>query len=75
MQCDRNPIEWPPPSVLESWKDCQDIKNGKEWVHNLRSWMEAELLKGREFDDSGYSEQPDWGDEELVISVAPHLEV
>jgi len=59
LQVDRNPIDWPPPSALEACGDAQDFESGKEWVRNLQVWMDAELSKGKEFEDSGYSEQPD----------------
>ena len=59
FQIDRNPIDWPPLSVLETFGDSRDINNGKEWVRNLQTWMDAEISRNKEFEDSGYSEQVD----------------
>ncbi|KAF9483876.1 hypothetical protein BDN70DRAFT_245050 [Pholiota conissans] len=60
LQIDRNPIEWPPRSAMESFGDLQDIQKGKEWIVNLQTWLEADGAKDKEYDDSGYSEQPEW---------------
>ncbi|CAA7267886.1 unnamed protein product [Cyclocybe aegerita] len=60
FQVDRNPIEWPPPTVLESFGDLPDLKNGKDWIRKLQNWLDGEGSKGRDdYDDSGYGEQPE----------------
>ncbi|PPQ77500.1 hypothetical protein CVT25_011297 [Psilocybe cyanescens] len=62
LQIDRNPIEWPPKAVLSSF-DLQDANNGKNSIRGLLDWIEADGVNGKEYDDSGYSEQPEWEDE------------
>ncbi|KAF8969948.1 RAM signaling pathway protein-domain-containing protein [Flammula alnicola] len=60
LQVDRNPIEWPPRAAIESFGDLQDVNNAKDWIRNLQTWLEVDGSKDKEYDDSGYSEQPDW---------------
>lgn len=66
LQIEKNPIEWPPKQVMESFGDAGDVKNGKEWVQNLQNWLEAENLKEQDFEDSGYGEQPAWQPKKCV---------
>lgn len=63
LQIDRNPIHWPPRSAIESFGDAHDMNHNKEFVRNLQSWLEGDIRAG-EYDDSGYSEQPDWDREQ-----------
>ncbi|KDR81495.1 hypothetical protein GALMADRAFT_239473 [Galerina marginata CBS 339.88] len=60
LQTDRNPLEWPPETVIQSLRDVKDTTSRKDWIRSLFNWMEVDASKGREYDDSGYSEQQDW---------------
>jgi len=66
LQIDRNPIHWPPRAIIDSFGDSHDIVNNKEFVRNLQNWLEGDI-KASEYDDSGYSEQPDWDREQCVV--------
>lgn len=59
FQIDRNPIDWPPLSVLETFGDSRDVNNRKDWVCKLKAWMEVETSRNKEFEDSGYGEKVD----------------
>ncbi|KAF8797917.1 hypothetical protein BYT27DRAFT_7203603 [Phlegmacium glaucopus] len=63
LQIDRNPLEWPPKSEIESCGGMSDINKSKEWIRNLQNWIEINSSTSQEYDDSGYSEQPRWGDD------------
>jgi hypothetical protein len=60
LQVEKNPIEWPPKQVMESFGNVADVQYGKEWVQNLQNWLESENVKEQDFEDSGYGEQPAW---------------
>lgn len=51
---------------MESFGDLQDIHLGKDGIVNLQTWLEADGAKDKEYDDSGYSEQPEWEPERYV---------
>ncbi|KAJ3516723.1 hypothetical protein NLJ89_g948 [Agrocybe chaxingu] len=68
FQVDRNPIEWPPPAVLESFGDLPDLKNGQDWIRKLQNWLDGEGSKGRDdYDDSGYGERPELENERIQV--------
>lgn len=60
LQVDRNPIEWPPQSVMTQLGNPIGIHNAKEWISKLQNWLEVDQAKDKEYEDSGYSEQRDW---------------
>uniref|UniRef100_A0A8H7Y5H7 RAM signaling network component n=1 Tax=Psilocybe cubensis TaxID=181762 RepID=A0A8H7Y5H7_PSICU len=62
FQIDRNPMEWPPRAVIHSFA-LQDIANGKDAIQGLFNWIESDGVMGKEYDDSGYGERPEWEDE------------
>ena len=70
LQIERNPIEWPPRSVVDSFGDIPDMSNGRVWIRKLQAWLEMEGPTSRDFDDSGYSEQPEWDNEKYAIRCA-----
>ena len=63
LQIERNPLEWPPKSEIDSFSGTSDVNKGKEWIRNLQNWMETNSPTSQEYDDSGYSEQPRWGND------------
>lgn len=55
FRADRNPIEWPPKAVM----DCpisDDAGLMKEWIQNVKSWIEAESSRTQS-DDSMHHER------------------
>jgi hypothetical protein len=62
LQIERNPLEWPPKSEIDSCGGISNVDNGKEWIRNLQNWIETNS-SSQEYDDSGYSEQPRWGND------------
>ncbi|PFH50686.1 hypothetical protein AMATHDRAFT_60674, partial [Amanita thiersii Skay4041] len=54
LQVDRNPIEWPPQPVLNFKRKFESEQTMKEWIINLRKWMEAS--PGPKRDDLSYFE-------------------
>lgn len=66
LQLDRNPLEWPPKAIVDSF-DFQDPNKGKESIRSLFNWIDAEFVDGRDFEDSGYGERLEWEDEPYVI--------
>lgn len=66
LQIDRNPITWPPTSAMEQLGEFQDLHKGKEWIIKLQNWLEVDGAKDKEYDDSGYSEQPEWEPDRYV---------
>jgi hypothetical protein len=63
LQIERNPLEWPPKSEIDFCSGTSDVNKGKEWIRNLQNWMETNSPTSQEYDDSGYSEQPRWGND------------
>lgn len=63
LQIERNPLEWPPKSEIDSGSATSDVNKSKEWIRNLQNWMENNSSTSQEYDDSGYSEQPRWGND------------
>ena len=51
---------------MEQLGEFQSLHNGKEWILKLQNWLEADGAKDKEYDDSGYSEQPEWEPERYV---------
>ncbi|KAF8163186.1 RAM signaling pathway protein-domain-containing protein [Crassisporium funariophilum] len=60
LKIERNPLDWPPSSVIDSFGKVDDCK---EWIQKFQNWLESETTTGQEYDDSGYSEQPNWDNE------------
>jgi hypothetical protein len=54
---------------MESFGDTHDMTHNKEFVRNLQNWLEGDIKAG-EYDDSGYSEQPDWDREQYVFFLS-----
>ena len=70
LQIERNPLEWPPKSEIDSYGDTSDANKGKQWIRNLQNWIEMNTSTSQEYDDSGYSEQPRWGNDSYApISI------
>lgn len=46
LKVDRNPIEWPPPSVIETTEDLEDSEVMHKWVLDLKSWLEGKASPG-----------------------------
>jgi hypothetical protein len=42
LQADRNPLEWPPRSVMESPNNLDDPQIMKDWIRGLQKWMEED---------------------------------
>jgi len=65
LQIERNPLEWPPISEIDSGGSMLNVNvnKGKEWIRNLQNWIEINSSTSQEYDDSGYSEQPSWGND------------
>ena len=40
LKVDRNPIEWPPPSVMETTDDLEEADAMHGWVDNLKTWLQ-----------------------------------
>lgn len=62
LQIERNPLDWPPKSEIDSC-DISDVNKSKEWIRNLQNWIEIHSSTSQEHDDSGYGEQPHWGND------------
>ena len=45
LKCDRNPIEWPPRSVMETLGSSNTAQEMKEWIRSLQKWMEGNSYK------------------------------
>ena len=39
LKADHNPIEWPPPDVVEAKDDLDDPEVMAHWVESLKGWM------------------------------------
>ncbi len=37
---DRNPIEWPPSSVVDAEEKNASVQAMKDWIHSLKEWIE-----------------------------------
>lgn len=46
--------------------DLQETINGKDSIWGLLNWIESDGVNGKEYDDSGYGERPEWEDERCV---------
>lgn len=57
LHLDRNPVEWPPRTVVERPSNLESEEDIKDWIRNLQRWMEAEVSRTKMHDDSGFSEQ------------------
>ncbi|KAG5350867.1 hypothetical protein C0989_008965 [Termitomyces sp. Mn162] len=56
LEVERNPIEWPPKSVMEK-ADSLDSRNAmKDWVRSLQQWIEVDS-HSQIHDESGFGEQ------------------
>lgn len=38
---DRNPIEWPPSSIVDAEEKKASVQAMKDWVHGLKEWIET----------------------------------
>lgn len=41
FQVDRNPIEWPPSSIVDAEEKKASVQAMKDWVHGLKEWIET----------------------------------
>ncbi|KAI0664592.1 RAM signaling pathway protein-domain-containing protein [Cubamyces menziesii] len=59
FKVDQNPLEWPPPSVMETPKNLNDPHIMTDWIRHLQTWIEENSASGerKDSDDSLFSEQ------------------
>lgn len=70
LQIDRNPIEWPPKSVLERARNLEPGQHMKDWIKSLQTWMETHTSSSKTRDDIMYSEQQDLDNHLYVLHSA-----
>uniref|UniRef100_A0A0W0F3S4 Leucine-rich repeat-containing protein sog2 n=2 Tax=Moniliophthora roreri TaxID=221103 RepID=A0A0W0F3S4_MONRR len=57
LEVERNPIEWPPKSVMERRGPVNSAEAMSSWIHNIQRWIDMECSGGRKgHDDSGFGE-------------------
>jgi len=61
LKLDRNPIEWPPRTVLQTEASQGGDKEMKEWIASVMEWVDDNTSPLKIHDDSGYGEtlEPD----------------
>jgi hypothetical protein len=59
LQVDRNPIEWPPSSVLDPINNPDSSQPMKDWIRALQKWLELDAFREHSVSDTGHSEEYD----------------
>ncbi|KAK7049356.1 RAM signaling network component [Paramarasmius palmivorus] len=86
LEVERNPIEWPPKSVMERTAPIDNAEAMTNWIRGIQRWIDIECFgRSRGHDDSGFSEMESkiednfapWGqlpltDNEFDEGVTPH---
>ena len=44
LKVDRNPLAWPPQSVMERPGNADDARAMKNWIQGLQTWMEEDCV-------------------------------
>ncbi|EEB96625.1 hypothetical protein MPER_04211, partial [Moniliophthora perniciosa FA553] len=57
LEVERNPIEWPPKSVMERREPVNNAEAMSSWIHSIQRWIDVECSGGSKgHDDSGFGE-------------------
>jgi hypothetical protein len=59
LQVDRNPIEWPPRSIIEHARNREPGQAMKDWIRGLQTWMDTQASSANTRDDVINNEQHD----------------
>ncbi len=61
LELARNPIDWPPKSVMDRPTKFPSDDAMTAWIHGIQRWIELEVTRSppRSIDDSGYTDNLD----------------
>ncbi|KAG7452790.1 uncharacterized protein BT62DRAFT_878865 [Guyanagaster necrorhizus] len=77
LEIERNPIEWPPINVMSRPAKFPNAEAMKDWIRNIRTWIESETSDSKGQDYSGFAESERWSrfpvtESEFDAGVTPH---